>query len=778
MHITEMNHCRILYFMPVLAMLAACTNINVSKPTQLNVEAVSVSTGSATVNLVVTGDLPTSCRVAPPVLKSLFDATTAPEEELCAYLDETGEQVSLPVALEYDGLQASSEYLLIVGWTSDGKDNYKVGQFKTLAPAELTFSLALEGASWGLGDKAGIVSYDRIETSNSNVVADFNYSVSAGEAVFMPSAELEMPRLGQERLYVYCPYDENTRLNESDFCVHSVLPDVQRGDGGPDLMHSWAVCDVTNSSTNLSLALKKALCKVEFDINLSEYPGYGLRKISLFDALGNAMLSGEYAVDPEKEIVKAVSGHSQSSVTAEMENLSSEGKASVVLIPGDYSGSDIILMIYLENSKGELYTVPLRCSDEFNLKPGDVKLVKIESLKSSENPYPWFEYNESRDMLGGVAYGSQNTWCVESGGSVTFEVKARGDILNATVPKYYGIMLASNVKSEKLLSLPDGTDAFEQSPTREIPDDYRITVNCCSGTTASFGVVAIYDENHNVLWSFMIWKYEAGDPIGEVRYSGISSYSFMDRALGARKSIAAALKDGKAGGGAAYFNWGRKDPFPWKSEIPTQYLKESGALRNMQYAIAHPNIMLSMAGSSDSEKLYNWCSDQRRDLWGAENKTTSENRNIKGHKTIYDPCPEGYRVPDYDALYLVNTKKALAEKEFSTSDKRYSLQHSGNHLDMPCPFSDMSAFAIEKEDGGYDYWLYHGLLWGSTSAWSNTTTDALVTAYSYWSNSNQSTSNWNGVMLQGWYNGGGTSWFLNSAGKMADAYTVRCQKEK
>lgn len=767
----KINHCLILCLLPVF-LLGACTGINVSETTVLSVEASDVSMSDVTVNLVVTGELPSSCRVAPPVLKSVFDATAATDEELCAYLDENGYEVSLPTAIQFTNLRSSSDYLVVSEWTSAEQRHYRVGQFKTLASADLSFSLTMEGNLWKKGVKAGIVSYDRIETKNENVAADFNYSVSDKEAVFIPSAELQIPSLGMERFYVYYPYNENIRLNESDFCVHSVVPDNQTSDGNQDLTCSWAICDITNNTTNVSLNLKKALCRIDFNINLSEYPNYGLRKLSLFDSQGNAKLSGEYAVDPEKEIVKAVSNSAKSNVTAINGTLSFDGKISFTLIPGDYRQDDLILIVYLENSLGETHIVPVRYSGEpLNLNPGDCKTVNIESLKSSENPYPWFEYNDSRDFLDGVAYGAQNTWCVESGGSVTFDVKARGDVLKASAPKYYGIMLESNLKGIKLLSLPDGTDTYEPTPSRPVPSDYKITVNCLSGNSASFGVVAIYDSNFNVLWSYMIWKYEPGDPISFISYEGISEYKYMDRALGARRSIAVALADGKALEGAAYFNWGRKDPFPWKNQVPTHYLTEVGDGHDMQYTISHPNVKML-----DSNSSGNWCDNQRKDLWGAENKTTSDNRNLRGHKTIYDPCPEGYRVPDYDALCCVSENKILAEIEFNTSDKRYSLQHDGTHLTMACPFSDMSAFAIKKTDGNYDYWLYHGNLWAD-SGWSNATTDANKAGYCYWSNSNQNTTNYKASIIRGWYNGAGTKWFYDTADRMAGGYPVRCQKE-
>jgi uncharacterized protein (TIGR02145 family) len=88
------------------------------------------------------------------------------------------------------------------------------------------------------------------------------------------------------------------------------------------------------------------------------------------------------------------------------------------------------------------------------------------------------------------------------------------------------------------------------------------------------------------------------------------------------------------------YQWGRKDPFPGPSSIEvegTYYgfaavagtpIATSSTPISLNDAIKHPNKFIN-SGSTD------WLSTSDGTLWGDE-----------ASKTIYDPCPAGYRVPN------------------------------------------------------------------------------------------------------------------------------------
>ena len=75
---------------------------------------------------------------------------------------------------------------------------------------------------------------------------------------------------------------------------------------------------------------------------------------------------------------------------------------------------------------------------------------------------------------------------------------------------------------------------------------------------------------------------------------------------------------------------------------------------NIPYTIANPTILTYDGLSLKVPTIGGY-------LWGTNGGLNKEGIKDLGSKTIYDPCPEGYRVPPVDAF--VFTKK---EKTFIT----------------------------------------------------------------------------------------------------------------
>lgn len=136
-----------------------------------------------------------------------------------------------------------------------------------------------------------------------------------------------------------------------------------------------------------------------------------------------------------------------------------------------------------------------------------------------------------------------------------------------------------------------------------------------------------------IKWSWHIW-------VTDYTPSGI----WMDRNLGA---ISINEDDGAACFGL-YYQWGRKDPFPGAASVcgkePVLYSSlsdEVGALYDMAhasvgesqhipYTIAHPSTFIA------------------RNPWDAAATASDKNwNNSVGGKTLYDPCPKGWRVPGH-----------------------------------------------------------------------------------------------------------------------------------
>lgn len=197
----------------------------------------------------------------------------------------------------------------------------------------------------------------------------------------------------------------------------------------------------------------------------------------------------------------------------------------------------------------------------------------------------------------------------------------------------------------------DGTFTFFVSH-EDVTDDNDKVIG--SRVPDGNAVVAAYDADGNIIWSWHVWVTESDPGLGAV---ATSAGVFMDRNLGAyRNSDGSTVADDIFGSYGLYYQWGRKDPFIRpvdyrfsKNTDRTVYsggntvkrfayvdAEKDAAAGTLEYAVANP--MSFVLGAKDNR--YDWLYSSRDDsLWGAD-----------GKKSVYDPCPRGWRVPDGEAF--------------------------------------------------------------------------------------------------------------------------------
>lgn len=201
---------------------------------------------------------------------------------------------------------------------------------------------------------------------------------------------------------------------------------------------------------------------------------------------------------------------------------------------------------------------------------------------------------------------------------------------------------------------------------------------------AGNGVIAVYDNSDpnaadaNVLWSWHIWCTEQPDIIelglptnGEV-YSGIN-YRIMDRDLGATTCTPDELTTRGMG-----YQWGRKDPFIGSAsfestenapmydvrgiDLDFEKIEINEKIGTIEYAIRHPNVFI-LGDMGDwlyySYSLISLAGNQY--LWGNNPYSRNKMVNIKTMKTLYDPCPAGFKIPPSD-IYGAFLKKKIIKK--------------------------------------------------------------------------------------------------------------------
>ena len=148
-------------------------------------------------------------------------------------------------------------------------------------------------------------------------------------------------------------------------------------------------------------------------------------------------------------------------------------------------------------------------------------------------------------------------------------------------------------------------------------------------------LIAARDSEGNIIWSWHIWN--AQQELQEITLG--NGRVVLDRNLGALSPEAAGMM----------FQWGRKDPFmgasapnsggtaliqataPVNNGSPVQ---SSETVGTMEYTILNPAQWIQSVAASAWDWYYQKFGDG---FWGTE-------------KTVYDPCPFGYRVADTSVL--------------------------------------------------------------------------------------------------------------------------------
>ncbi len=232
------------------------------------------------------------------------------------------------------------------------------------------------------------------------------------------------------------------------------------------------------------------------------------------------------------------------------------------------------------------------------------------------------------DIEGGVVdlseNGTANSYIVSAAGSYKF-----------TTVKGNSSESVGAVSSAEVLWETFGTDV-----TPNVGDlvknvkyaDGAISFDTPSAFKEGNAVIAAKDASGNILWSWHIWLTD--EPQGQEYYNNAGT--MMDRNLGATSAT-----PGDVGALGLLYQWGRKDPFLGSSNISDDVdakstgswpsaVSSSSSNGTIDYAVKNPMTFIKGTSSNDGDWHY---SSRNNELW-------------ESAKTIYDPCPTGWRVPD------------------------------------------------------------------------------------------------------------------------------------
>ena len=192
----------------------------------------------------------------------------------------------------------------------------------------------------------------------------------------------------------------------------------------------------------------------------------------------------------------------------------------------------------------------------------------------------------------------------------------------------------------------------------------EILVN--AGQSQGNAVIAAKDMSGTILWSWHIWVTSEG--FNEEVYLNNAGI-MMDRNLGALSA-----EPGKVETLGLLYQWGRKDPFlngeaiyfDDYSDIThavstitwPDYVETSSNTGTIQFSIENPTTAIRCWGGNTD--------------WYYTGDQTSDNSRWASKKTIYDPCPVGWRVPDggSDGVWAtaLGSSEERYDDKYGTSD--------------------------------------------------------------------------------------------------------------
>lgn len=266
----------------------------------------------------------------------------------------------------------------------------------------------------------------------------------------------------------------------------------------------------------------------------------------------------------------------------------------------------------------------------------------------------------------GLYYGKANCYICE-GNQVTFDVTAYRTSKSANYA-YTGIKAGEDYNPVAARILYSSI-TWDRITLSLVNNQLTVTANWPEFDSTHQGqniVVAVVDGNDDILWSFHIWYPRTTITDDEYTNANDEKFLVMDRNLG---EITDGTEESARTTGHCVYEWGRKDPFWYDgtgfyinaTASTTKYWK------NIIVADKETVVTIEDLHKNPTTFYGNGYSPEEN-YWGDPNNTM-ETYGWTSAKSVYDPCPEGYRVPNAKTWSAFDNK-GIGDFWFGVSFKR------------------------------------------------------------------------------------------------------------
>lgn len=255
----------------------------------------------------------------------------------------------------------------------------------------------------------------------------------------------------------------------------------------------------------------------------------------------------------------------------------------------------------------------------------------------------------------------------------------------------------------------------------------RFTVNSIPSANGD-AVLAIKDENGNIMWSWMIWAVSEDIETATIVNNTGVEYIMMTFGLGAIFDL------NKTNYVVPHFQWGRKDPMcpsaSYNSDSNMVLYDINGNMYNgfdvfgtegdssnektVKNSIRYPNLFFT---AYDSTK-YNWNNlDWFVNFWNANMTASSslaDDQDI-AIKTIYDPCPRGFMIPSgrFATGFTSTGSNTSTAEEFNiigSWNNGWTFKKNSNDIDglyLPAAgYRNRASGSLSSVGSGSYWWSY------------------------------------------------------------------------
>ena len=407
---------------------------------------------------------------------------------------------------------------------------------------------------------------------------------------------------------------------------------------------------------------------------MNDYQGVGL-KIKEVKMTAKSPISGTMTVDADGNVSVAGADADANTVTIFSEKgvniasstpgLHSAGAAFLFFIPvGTYNGFDF----EITTTDGRIFRKSTETVVE--VQPGIVKKFPVLNFT--------------------LFYGKANCYLTPAGSTIHVDITPRYSFdmtFNGSPVEYVEGVSAPTFKAKVEWDIQRGGKTLSGGVISNDVSDISVSGNQLTVKTNYQGSALISirkesdDADNPILWSYHIWTITANSGgtddhyVEDVTYKvGTHEFQMMSHVLGATRGKVANASSAMETYGM-FYQWGRKEPLPaygtatYSDGVVALFNSKVNSRNSIADAIANPLTMFinykedvndgrNMSVPFAPQDVSSNC------LWGATSALTKSIDNTVEQpgfvKTVYDPCPEGYMVPQlyhFSGLGIQNTAR-------------------------------------------------------------------------------------------------------------------------